>query len=238
MSTVTRMTMDTATSTTIDPVLPLLAWLSPAYPVGAFAYSHGLESALDAGLVTDAPALERWIGDLVRHGSVRQDAVLAAAAFRASDGEETETLADLNDLALALAPSRERRLETASTGRAFVEVTRTAWPQAIAPGLPAEGDVAYPIAFGSAAGQLGLPLVSSLAGFVLAFVSNLVSAALRLGIIGQTEAQRIVAALVGPAEALGLWASATTLDDLGACAQRSDIASLQHETLYSRLFRS
>ncbi|HEX4764994.1 MAG TPA: urease accessory UreF family protein [Lichenihabitans sp.] len=232
------MTMDTAISTTIDPVLPLLAWLSPAYPVGAFAYSHGLESALDAGLVTDASALERWIGDLVRHGSVRQDAVLAAAAFRATGGEDTEPLAELNDLALALAPSRERRLETASTGRAFVEVTRAAWPQAIAPGLPAEGDVAYPIAFGSAAGRLRLPLVSSLAAFVLGVVSNLVSAALRLGAVGQTDAQRIVAAQVGPAEGLGAWASQTTLDDLGGCALRSDIASLHHETLYSRLFRS
>ncbi len=220
------------------PLLPLLAWLSPAYPVGAFAYSHGLEAAMDASLLRDAAAAEEWIGDLMQHGSIRQDAVLAAAAWRIAAAEEAASLAELNDLALALAPSRERRLETASTGRAFVEVTRAAWPQAIAPGLPAEGDVAYPIAFGSAAGRLGLPLAPCLQAFGLAFVANLVSAVLRLGAIGQTEAQRIVAALAGPAEALGAWASQTTLDDLGACALRSDIASLHHETLYSRLFRS
>ena len=219
-------------------LLPLLAWLSPAYPVGAFAYSHGLEAAMEAGVIGDAAAAEGWIGDLMRHGSIRQDAVLAAAAWRIAAAEEAGSLPELNDLALALAPSRERHLETASMGRAFVDVTRAAWPQAVSAELANQSDAAYPVAFGAAAGAMRLPLVPCLQAFGLAAAANLVSAVLRLGAIGQTEAQRIVAALAGPAEALGLWASETTLDDLGACALRSDIASLHHETLYSRLFRS
>lgn len=221
--------------------LQLFAWLSPAFPVGAFAYSHGLEAAVDAGLVRDARDLEGWIGDLLRHGSARQDAVLAAEAWRIAgrgDAAAGRDMADLNELALALAPSRERRGETAGTGRAFAETIRAAWPGAACPALPRGRDVAYPVAVGATAGRAGLPPVPSLSALALAFVGNLVSAAVRLGPIGQTDAQRVTAALLPEAARLGGWAASSTLDDLGACALRSDVAALQHETLYSRLFRS
>ena len=218
--------------------LALLAWLSPAYPVGAFAYSHGLEAAVEAGLASDASAIEAWIADLMEHGSVRNDAILAAEAWRAGATGDVTRLTDVNDLALALATSRERRLETGSMGRAFADVTRAAWPEALSATLPRSEDIAYPVAFGSACGAMQIPLSSSLAAFGLAFASNLVSAAVRLGPIGQTDGQRIIAALAPRARALGDWAAQSTLDDLGACAFRSDIAALHHETLYSRLFRS
>ncbi len=218
-------------------LLPLFAWLSPAFPVGAFAYSHGLESAVDAGLVDGAASLEGWIGDLLRHGSARQDGVLAAEAWRLASGARADlAFAELNDLALALAPSRERR--PGGTGRAFATAIRAAWPEADCPALPPDGDIAYPVAFGAAAGAAGLPPGPSLGALALGFVGNLVSAAVRLGAIGQTEGQRVTAALLPEARALGAWAAGTALDDLGACALRSDIAALQHETLYSRLFRS
>ena len=227
----------TAALAEAESLLPLMAWLSPAYPVGAFAYSHGLEAAVEAGIVTDAAGTEAWLRDLFDHGSVRQDAVLAAAAWRAARSD-AEALLEANALALALAPSRERLLETASMGRAFVEATRAAWPKAVSPALPAAGDIAYPVGFGSACGMMSIPLRPSLDAFGLAFASNLVSAAVRLGPIGQTDGQRIVARLTAEARALGGWAETTTLADLGTCAFRSDIAALQHETLYSRLFRS
>lgn len=218
--------------------LALFAWLSPAFPVGAFAYSHGIESAVDAGLIDDAATLAGWLGDLLRHGSARQDAVLAAEAWRIAGNGDAATLSELNDLALALAPSRERRLETGGTGRAFAEAIRTAWTEAACAFLPGDGDVAYPVAFGASAGTARLPLTPSLEALALAFVGNLVSAAVRLGPIGQTDGQRVMAALLPEARHLGGWAATSTLDDLGACALRSDIAALQHETLYSRLFRS
>ncbi len=222
-------------------LLRLFAWLSPAFPVGTFAYSHGVESAVEAGLVRDAATLEAWIGDLLRVGSARQDAVLAAEAWRLVDGEPAgadAALAELNDLALALAPSRERRLETGATGRAFTEAVRASWPDALVEALPSVGDIAYAVAFGAAAAAGGLPLSPSLEALALSFVGNLVSATVRLGPIGQTDGQRVTAALLPEARALGGWAACSTLDDLGACALRCDIASLQHETLYSRLFRS
>ena len=115
---------------------------------------------------------------------------------------------------------------------------RAAWPDADCTALPPDGDIAYPVAFGAAAGAAGLPPGPSLGALALGFVGNLVSAAVRLGPIGQTDGQRVTAALLPEARALGAWAAGTTLDDLGACALRSDIAALQHETLYSRLFRS
>ena len=219
-------------------LLPLFAWLSPAFPVGAFAYSHGIETAVDAGWIHDAASLEAWLGDLLRHGSARQDAVLAAESWRLARTREAEGLMELNDLALALAPSRERRLETGAMGRAFAETIRTAWPDAYAEALPRGQDIAYPVAFGATASTGGMPIGPSLEALALGFVSNLVSAAVRLGPIGQTDGQRVTASLLPEAQRLGTWAATSTLDDLGACALRSDIAALQHETLYSRLFRS
>jgi urease accessory protein len=218
--------------------LQLFAWLSPAFPVGAFAYSHGLESAVDDGLVRDAAGVEAWVGDLLRHGSARQDAVLAAEAWRVVRAGDAPALVALNDLALALAPSRERRLETGGTGRAFADAIRGAWPDGHCPALPQREDVAYPVAFGAAAATAGLPLAPSLEALALGFVGNLVSAAVRLGPIGQTDGQRVTAALLPEARRLGAWAAAPTLDELGACALRSDVAALRRETLYSRLFRS
>ena len=219
-------------------LLPLHAWLSPAFPVGAFAYSHGIEQAVDAGWIHDTASLEAWLGDLLRHGSGRQDTVLAAESWRLGPTGEAEALAELNDLALALAPSRERRLETGAMGRAFADTIRTAWPEAASKALPRDRDIAYPVAFGATAAAGGMPLGPSLEALALAFVANLVSSAVRLGPSGQTDGQRVTASLLPEARRLGTWAATSTLDDLGACALRSDIATLQHETLYSRLFRS
>ena len=215
--------------------LPLMAWLSPSFPIGAFAYSHGLEAAVESGVISDAATCTAWIADLVEAGSIRSDCVMLALAYRAEDGRS------LNDLALALAPSSERRLETASQGTAFAVAVAAAWPApALADVMRRIGteEVALPVAVGAAAAAHDLPLVATLGAFALAAVSNLVSALLRLGPIGQTEAQRIVAALCPAVERLAAWAATSTLADIGSAGWRADIASMRHETQYSRLFRS
>ena len=215
--------------------LPLLVWLSPGFPIGAFAYSHGLEAAVESGDIHDAATCTAWISDLVEAGSIRSDCVMLALAYRAEDGRS------LNDLALALAPSSERRLETASQGTAFAVAVAAAWP------TPALGDaiqqigteeVALPVVVGIAAAAHDLPLTTTLGAFALAAVSNLVSAVLRLGPIGQTEAQRMIATLCPAVERLAAWAATSTLADIGSAGWRADIASMRHETQYSRLFRS
>lgn len=220
--------------------LPLLVWLSPAFPVGAFAYSHGLEWAREAGEVTDAASLQGWLADLLDHGAARNDAILFTEAYGASGAADDIRLAEVSELALALANSAERHLETTTQGDAFVAAIATSWPCAAIDRLRRlYGEaVAYPVAVGVAAGGHGIALTHALQAFSLGFVSNLVSAAVRLGVVGQTDGQRIIAALIPAVLELAAFAQDATLDDLGGCAFRSDLASLRHETQYARLFRS
>jgi urease accessory protein len=218
--------------------LPLLLWLSPSFPVGAFAYSHGLEWAVEAGDVTNAATLHDWLDDLLSFGAPRNDAALFALAFRAVVARDKAALSQINELAVALAGSAERRLETVAQGGAFLSAVRNAWSASVFGLLDDDEAVAYPIAVALAAAGHGLPLESSLQAFVLSFAANLVSAAVRLGPIGQSDGQRILAQLLPIVRRVARETMNATLDDLGGCALRSDIAAMRHETQYSRLFRS
>jgi urease accessory protein len=227
-------TMGTATNMAEAAHLPLAIWLSPAFPIGAFAYSHALEWAVESGDVRDAATLSAWIDDLLRLGSGRNDAVLVAASFHAA--HDAAALSEVNELALALAPSRERHLETAAQGTAFVTAMRSSWPCNTLTAL--DGDVAYPVALGAAARGHNLPLAATLEHFLLAFTANLVSVAVRLGPIGQTDGQRVTAGALPAIQDTARFALNSTLDDLGSATLRADLFSMQHETQYSRLFRS
>jgi urease accessory protein len=220
--------------------LPLLVWLSPGFPVGAFAYSHGLEWAVEAGDIVDARSLEAWLVDLIEFGAPRSDAILFSAAYRCADADDWPALNEANALAIALAPSAERRLETTAQGSAFIAAARAAWDCEPLRRLEQTHDrrVAYPIAVGAAANGHRLQLYVSLEAFVLAQAANLVSAALRLGSIGQSDGQRVLAALLPPIRSLARAAHGASLADLGGAAFRSDIAAMRHEAQYSRLFRS
>ena len=220
--------------------LPLLIWLSPSFPVGAFAYSHGLEWAHEAGDVTDAATLQGWIGDLLAHGAARNDAVLFVESYRASEANDAERLRAVAEVALALANSAERWLETTTQGDAFLQAIERSWPCAAAEAFRRvwADAVAYPVAVGIAAAGHRIPVGDALPALLLGFVSNLVSAAVRLGIVGQTDGQRTIVGLIPALEELARIAQVSTLDDLGAAAFRSDLAALRHETQYTRLFRS
>lgn len=216
----------------------LLAWLSPSFPVGAFAYSHGIEWAVEDGTVTDRDTLARWLRDLLAHGGGWTDAVLFVQAWRAADAGDLETLKDVNDLAVALAPSSERRLETTAQGNAFLMATRASWPwDGDDPDL-ISGDVAYPIAVTWAAAGHGVPLGTALHAFVHAVAANLISAGVRLIPLGQTDGQRVLAGLEDDVARIADAAMTADLHDLGGCAFLSDVASMRHETQYTRLFRS
>lgn len=236
-------------SASLDP--RLLLWLSPSFPVGAFAFSHGLEQAAARGWVKDAATLQEWLRDLVQVGSLRNDLVLFACAWRAAARAETASLGDVNELALALQPSAERHLETRTQGNAFLATIIAAWPcdgldavkQALtAPDLRRDAsgaaDTAYPVAVGAVAAAHGIAVDAGLTGYAVAFASNLVSAAIRLSVVGQTDGQRVMAALLPDLESAAVAAVNSTLDDLGSATFRSDLAQLAHETQYSRLFRS
>jgi len=218
----------------------LIAWLSPSYPVGAFSYSGGLEYAVEAGDVTDADALRRWIAVIIAEGGGFCDAVLFAHAHRAAAGRDDMALRVVAELAAALSPSRERHLETTAQGRAFIEVTQAAWPCAALDALVAAwpGPYGYPVAVATAAAGHGIELRPALLAFLHAVAANLVSAGVRLVPLGQTAGQHVIAALESVIADTAARALATALDDVGSAALRADLASLRHETQYTRLFRS
>jgi urease accessory protein len=220
--------------------LPLAVWFSPMFPVGAFAYSHGLEWAHEAGDISNADDLRDWLATLVRRGALHNDAVLLGAAYRAAVQGDAQRLAEINGLALAMATSRERRLETATQGNAFLLAIGKSWPCATLDllGEASGEDVAYPVAVAITAAGHNLPLDATLDMFCLGFVSNLVSAAIRLGIVGQTDGQNVIVALMPIIRETARDCAGKDLDDLGGSAFRSDLASLKHETQYTRLFRS
>lgn len=221
-------------------LLPLFVWLSPAYPVGAFAYSHALEWAVETQDIADLPTLTGWVDDLLQHGGPFADAVLLAHAYRAArDGEDT-ALVEVLELAAAFAPSRERQMETLNQGDAFIAASRVAWP---APALERlsqvwDGRVAYPVAVGIAAAAHGLALGATLSAYLNAVVANLISAAVRLVPLGQTDGNRALAAATLTVRTVALRVLDVPLDQLGGAALKSDIASMRHETQYTRLFRS
>ncbi|WP_032917233.1 urease accessory protein UreF [Mesorhizobium erdmanii] len=214
-------------------LLRLMVWLSPAFPVGGFAYSHGLERAVHDGLVADAGGLVRWLETLVEMGSGWNDAVLFAESWRrARHGGD---LGEVAALAEALAGSRERHTETMLQGAAFLKAA-TAWSNPVLARLPAE--CAYCTAVGAIAGGNVIALQDALCAFLQAFFSNLVQAAIRLGVVGQSEATALLAGFEPLALSTAARASRSTLDDLGGCAFVSDVMAMKHETQYSRLFRS
>lgn len=224
----------------------LFVWLSPSFPVGAYAYSHGLEAAVALGAIKGEVDLEAWLRVLIGHGSIGNDLALLSVAFRATAAHDWPGLADTAALALALQPSAERHLETAQQGASFMAAIMAAWrtetigaAQAVALRASPDGrEIAYPIAIAIAAAAHAMPLDATLHAYAIAVVANLVSASIRLGVLGQTAGQRLQARLQARLAEAALRAETAMLDDLANSAFAADLASLQHETLHTRIFRS
>jgi urease accessory protein len=239
MPTITATCMITGTTTTttrttiLIPIrmteaearLTLLQWLSPAFPVSGFAYSHGLETAVADGRIASALDLEAWLDALLMRGSGRADAILLARVL-AGDAPE-----DLAEIAAALAASRERWDETAAMGRAFLDTTAALGAAPSAP-LP------YPVAFGLRARALGLPAAEVIGAFLHAFAANLTAVAVRFVPLGQTEGQAVLARLAPRLARLAGDLAGAGLDDLSSATFHADLAAMQHETLQPRLFKT
>jgi urease accessory protein len=218
----------------------LITWLSPAFPVGAFSYSSGIEWAVESGDIADADSLTHWLGVLLAEGSGFCDAVFLAQAHRAASSRDSDQLRDIAELAAAFVPSRERHLETTAQGRAFIEIARAAWnsdllEQTIA---SCETSIAYPVAVGLVSAAHEIPLAPTMHAFLHALTSNWISAGARLVPLGQTDSQRVLALLEPTVAATAARAMDASLDDLGSATFRADLASMRHESQYTRLFRS
>jgi urease accessory protein len=219
----------------------LMTWLSPAFPVGAFSYSSGIEWAVEAGDIKDAPSLQHWLATMLTDGPGFCDAIFVAHTHRAAACCDSSKLRDIAELAAAFVPSRERQLETSAQGRAFIDIARAAWNCNGMDNLIAacDGAIVYPVAVGLVSAAHAIPLEPTMHAFLHAVTSNWISAGARLIPLGQTDSQRILAALEPVVAATGRRAmNATTVDDLGSAMFRADLASMRHETQYTRLFRS
>jgi urease accessory protein len=214
-------------------LMRLLTWMSPAFPIGAFSYSSGLEAAVADRRLADADGLEDWIALQLSNGSLWNDSLLLVEAFKRAG--DRAGLADLCELGLAMAGSAERYRETLSLGQGFCSVAK-AWPVPVLDLLPQ--DVPYPVAVGAIAAGNQVPCHAALVGFLHSSASQLVSAGIRLSVCGQVKGVAILAALEPHIEAVSQRAISSTLDDLGTAAFGAEISSLRHEELHSRLFRS
>ena len=205
--------------------MTVMQWMSPAFPIGAFAYSHGLEWAIDKDHVSNGEKLQKWITDLLEYGSLRTDAIFISLILRGHDVRK------MNELSMALCPAGERLLETKLHGSAFAKVIEDVWQQDIC-------ELSLPIAVALAAKNQSIEQDLILPAYLHAFCSNLISAAIRLIPIGQTEGQRIMLELYTTISDLVQTASESEIDDLNSACFFSDVSAMEHEYLQPRIFKT
>jgi urease accessory protein len=224
-----------------DPLYRLLAWLSPAYPVGAFSYSHGVETAVEEGLIRDRVSLISWLDSVLRRGTGAVDGALFAAGWRTAADGNWAAFDAVAERAAAWRGTSEMALESRQQGGSFLSITRTAWPHAALDEAYRRlgGELALPVAVALAASVHGIALEQALAGYLHAFTANLISAALRAVPLGQTDGQIALAALEAAVHhATRAAIEVESLDEVGTATPLLDWCSLRHETQYTRLFRS
>lgn len=206
-------------------ILTLAQWFSPAYPIGSFAYSHGLEWAIETGNVHDLATLAAWVGDTLEFGSGRNDALFLAAAYRSADPMNVDSICR------AFAPSKERLKETDLQGAAFADITSAIWGHDLAP-------MTYPVAVGWAAQLSELPLALTSQMYLQSFASSLISVGMRLVPLGQRDGHTLIQSLAPLCCRIADQTAQGDLDDLSATAFLPDIASMKHEIQYSKVFRT
>ncbi|HUJ99683.1 MAG TPA: urease accessory protein UreF [Stellaceae bacterium] len=218
----------------------LMTWLSPSYPLGAFSYSHGLEYAVETGLVRNRDALRGFVATAVSAGAGRSDGALLAAAWRATKAGDRAALDEVAELASAWRGTAETALESRAQGAAFLATTRNAWPHPLldALALRHRGEVALPVAVGVAAAAHEVLLAETLTAYLHGFAGTLVSAGVRLIPLGQSDGQRVIATLEPVIADAARAVLATPLEEIGTAAPVIDRCSMRHETQYTRLFRS
>ncbi|WP_169543369.1 urease accessory protein UreF [Sneathiella aquimaris] len=219
-------------------LIRLLTWMSPAFPLGSFSYSHGLETVIQDGRCHSAATLQNWLETLLREGGAWSDAVFLCHAWQIKSNR-FQNLKELNDLALAFAPSHERYVETVQQGNAFFTASK-AWPRPLHETLERQGlkELAFPVAVGAIAKSNHIDQQSILLAYLHAFVANLCSVAMRLVPLGQSDGLAVQAALEGVLLDVADTAKTASLDALGGSAIHSDIAAMRHENLTTRIFRS
>jgi len=224
-------------------LLRLQSWLSPAFPTGAYSYSHGLEWALEAGHVQDRKSLVDWLEADLSYGSGRNEAIFFSEAWHRARDDDRATLYEIAELAGAFRGSSEFALESSQQGAACLATLRRVWPDSLLDWLSEilrqhSIQPTFSVVLGIRSARQGIPVSLALSGFLQSYIANLVTAGVRLIPLGQTDGQIAIAELEQAVLAASVEAERTTIDDLGSAAFMVDLASMEHETQYTRLFRS
>lgn len=219
------------------------SWLSPAFPTGSYSYSHGIEWAVEAGQIHDRESLVDWLESDLRFGSGRNEAIFFSQAWRAAVDEDHKRLFEIAELAAAFRGTSEFALESSQQAAACLATLRQVWPDAVLEQLSASLlqlgiPPALAILLGVRAARQGISQALALPAFLQSYLANLLTAGVRLIPLGQTDGQLAIAELEEPVLAASAQGSECTIDDLGSAAFMVDLASMSHETQYTRLFRS
>lgn len=213
-------------------LLRLMTLLSPVFPVGSFSYSHGIEQAVHEQLMTNANEFQNWITGLLNFGSAHNDIIFLSCAWQAV--EDKKSIIEINDLSIALCASKEREMETLSLGQAFLSGVELMEYK-----IKIEDEkLTYPVAVGMIAALMKLNLLPTVSAYLHAFVSNLIQIAIRLNIFGQKDGIKLMHHFENPIFIISSQCETMNLSQIGTSCFMSDIMSMRHETLYSRIFRS
>ncbi len=228
---------------TTEGLMRLMTWLSPSFPVGAYTYSHGVEFAVEEGLVTSGETLQHWCEGALLFGAGQTDGLFFVEAWRLIDKRDIAGLIDLNAFAHAMRPTSELALENEAQGRAFLSTILDLAPsdklQQLAKLLKKNGKFAqYPVIVGALAALEEIDCEPALVAYLHAFGANLVSAGVRLVPLGQTAGQKALMGLEEAVKEAAKQALTKKMEDIGSCAPMIDWTSMRHETQYTRLFRS
>jgi len=201
----------------------LFSWFSPNFPIGSFNFSHGLEAAVEMKFIHDNFTLENWISNLITDGSGKTDIILLSNAYRGKN---------INELALALCPSKERWIESIKLGKSFSKNIRDNWSYNI------EDDLAFPVALGKAGSFFSIPLDQLLIIFLQSFASNLITFGIKHIPLGQSAGQKILINLIPVIQAQSMKYKNYDITDIGSSAFISDLASMYHENLKNRIYQT
>ena len=201
----------------------LLSWFSPNFPIGSYNFSHGLEAAIEMNYIRDIVSLENWINYLINCGSAKTDSILLSNSYKGRN---------INELAFALCPSKERWIETKQLGNAFCKNINENWSFNIG------NNLAYPVALGKAGAFFKIPLEQLLIIFMQSFASNLINVGIKHIPLGQSDGQKILVNQLPNIRKLALKYKKCEIDDIGTSAFISDLTSMYHETLNNRIYQT
>ena len=219
--------------------LRLQSWLSPTFPNGAYSYSHGLEWAVDAGHVYDRSSLVDWLEADLCYGSGRNEAVFFTEGYRCAIDNDQAKLMRVAEVAAASRGTSEFALESSQQAAACLNTLRQVWFDQI---LDFFSEMQFQpvlaVVLGARSAKERIPARVALPAFLHSYVANLVTAGVRLIPLGQTDGQLAIAELENAVLFASAQGTCATLDDLGSAGFMVELASIAHETQYTRLFRS